>query len=1013
MDLERLESGDILGDEVTGVLRVGAFLEGFDIPDSAEFSHWKDRQQARLLPLIKDSLVVLIDRCRRTGDTYQIERLADRMLALDELSEEAIRAKMEARAFAGDRLTALEIFERWKKKLAEELHAVPSDLVEGMAVRLRRRGWERTILPEVPNVPTDQWRGRCFIGRNREYRTLYEVWEQARNSNPKNALVLGDSGVGKTTLVQRLITAAGLQGAAISRVQCYDAEREIPYSTLHSLVLGLLDRPGASAASPEALSELSRIVPEVKHRFHNLPPSLETQGESTRLRVTEAFSDLLTSIAEEHPVMLVVDDLHYSDDVTLGVLHLIMRRVQRRSLMIVLIARTDELHQSPRGIRFKENIAPLALNEIELLPLSIEESHEILTSLKAFYQLELDKSEEAALLTAAAGYPMVIELLVQDWKATGQESCALSLDAMSAEYSQRGSAELAYCQLLGRMIRSLDPPTQSVLNVASILGRRLNDLRMYSIVDLGTLQIMTGMAELVSRRVLRDGPQGLEFVNELVRAAAYMSIPSTLRRTLHASVADRLIQAQNDDDPPSGLTIAWHCTRGNRIKEATPHLLKGARDAIRRGASYEAERALSTALADLTSSDKVEALVLLAEALQEQGKWQESLSVLDQVPKDDCCMWADMIFVLRTRARRWLGYISSADLVNLPDRLLEMIQLTVNRSTQIKAAVEAASALNNIFKSNESTRRLFETLSRVDTHELDTDDKARLLLGKAMCLYALRDFHLSLTMINEAISMLKETHTFNSVLAMLYNGLGAILSKQGYYTDSIPAYLLSSETALRVGHDRLYLQANANLALSWTRLGEYQLAIGAAHKALDINLAAAQLYHFPASQSAIRSHAMLGQQEEAEKITTQWVHAYSSFSFKGSLQAWRLYLADAFAITGKIQEAEEAGCGATLGCDSEVPTDFCVGPYARWLARSTYAANVTSAGYEILDGLLAGIGEFDVIDQVEILNARCWLDSMTRSNSSNDFARLLLQHLNQMPIAVAEQLARMGMLGFL
>ena len=121
----------MLGSEVTGPLEVAAFLDGFDIPDSLEFTHWKDRQQARLLPLIKDALVILIDRCRRTGDSRQIERLADRMLALDELSEEAIRAKMEARAFAGDRLTALEFYEAWRIKLAEELQAVPSESGRG------------------------------------------------------------------------------------------------------------------------------------------------------------------------------------------------------------------------------------------------------------------------------------------------------------------------------------------------------------------------------------------------------------------------------------------------------------------------------------------------------------------------------------------------------------------------------------------------------------------------------------------------------------------------------------------------------------------------------------------------------------------------------------------------------------------------------------------------------------------------------------------------------------------
>ncbi len=130
MDLDRLAAGDILGSEVVQPLEVAAFLDGFDIPESGEFTLWKDRQQARLLPAIKDALVILIDRCRRTGDSRQIEQLADRMLALDELSEEAIRAKMEARAFAGDRFSALRIFEEWKRKAAEELGAAPSALLE-------------------------------------------------------------------------------------------------------------------------------------------------------------------------------------------------------------------------------------------------------------------------------------------------------------------------------------------------------------------------------------------------------------------------------------------------------------------------------------------------------------------------------------------------------------------------------------------------------------------------------------------------------------------------------------------------------------------------------------------------------------------------------------------------------------------------------------------------------------------------------------------------------------------
>lgn len=191
LDLDRLLARDILGTETTGLLDVAPFLDGFDISDAPEFAMWKDRQQARLLPMIKDALVVLIDRCRRTGDSRQIEQLADRMLLLDEISEEAIRAKMEARAMAGDRLTALKVFEEWKAKLQLELRATPSLLIEQMAARMRRGGWERTVINDIPVVPQDHGRERAFIGRAREYALLYEVWVGLQQGKVTHSIVLG------------------------------------------------------------------------------------------------------------------------------------------------------------------------------------------------------------------------------------------------------------------------------------------------------------------------------------------------------------------------------------------------------------------------------------------------------------------------------------------------------------------------------------------------------------------------------------------------------------------------------------------------------------------------------------------------------------------------------------------------------------------------------------------------------------------------------------------------------
>ena len=289
LDLDRLAADEIMGDDYTPPLEVAPLLADFDVPDAPEFMQWRDRQRARWLPKIRGALIRLIDLRRRTGAFREIEPLADRLLEMDELSEDGIRAKMEARAFDGDRLTALRLYEDWAGHLQSELQAAPSALMEGMATRLRRRGWERPTSTPIPLVPTDQWKDRPFVGRAREYRQAYEAWESTRAGTPSHMLVLGESGVGKSTLLGRVATAAGLEGAAVSRVQCYEVERDIPYAALASLIEGLLDRPGVAATAPEALAELACLVPGIRRQFPGIPEPKDTPGDDAQVRLIEAM----------------------------------------------------------------------------------------------------------------------------------------------------------------------------------------------------------------------------------------------------------------------------------------------------------------------------------------------------------------------------------------------------------------------------------------------------------------------------------------------------------------------------------------------------------------------------------------------------------------------------------------------------------------------------------------------------------------------------------------------------
>src|SRR5262245_17987160 len=93
LDLERLAKGEVVGDAFTPPLKIEAFLSGFQIDDVPEFDDWRDRQHARLLPLVEKGLVALADYARRSGDLNALADSADRLLELNDLSEAGSTAR--------------------------------------------------------------------------------------------------------------------------------------------------------------------------------------------------------------------------------------------------------------------------------------------------------------------------------------------------------------------------------------------------------------------------------------------------------------------------------------------------------------------------------------------------------------------------------------------------------------------------------------------------------------------------------------------------------------------------------------------------------------------------------------------------------------------------------------------------------------------------------------------------------------------------------------------------------
>jgi hypothetical protein len=167
--------------------------------------------------------------------------------------------------------------------------------------------------------------------------------------------------------------------------------------------------------------------------------------------------------------------------------------------------------------------------------------------------------------------------------------------------------------------------------------------------------------------------------------------------------------------------------------------------------------------------------------------------------------------------------------------------------------------------------------------------------------------------------------------------------------------------------------------------------------------------HLPAALSSMVANAMLGRNRHAEEEVRRGNERFGTSGSVGRAQAWALYSADTLAMLGKLEEAQEIGLHATSGTNRNAYMARYVGPYARWVARTSLLQGLISDGCERLDRLMENQKGYDAIDKAEILNAKLWLQSKSSVVSTHEI-NIAHSHLRLLPSAVSDQLRRMGML---
>ena len=188
-----------------------------------------------------------------------------------------------------------------------------------------------------------------LIGRSPDLAVLNLLIEQAKGGRGQVALLCGEAGIGKSRLVTEIKTEAFAQGFQLLQGNCFPTDRSRPYAPLLDLLRSFF--LASSTAQVEALvgpfaRELAPLLPDVVHLFPDLTvlpplPSLDPEQEKRRLFV--ALTHVFLSQAAEQPLLLVVEDVHWSDDASLEFLQYFARRCATQPLLVLLTYRSDEV----------------------------------------------------------------------------------------------------------------------------------------------------------------------------------------------------------------------------------------------------------------------------------------------------------------------------------------------------------------------------------------------------------------------------------------------------------------------------------------------------------------------------------------------------------------------------------------------------------------------------------------------------------------------------------------------
>ena len=570
----------------------GELLDGLAL-DEAPFEEWVLGERERLRELALEALARLLAHQRKTGATEAAVQTALRLLALDPLQEAVHRALMRLYAESNRRGSALRQYQQCVNALHRELGIEPEAETKVLYQEILRQRVSR-VIPEsaapvrVPgHVPVS---AVPLTGRTAELERLRDELEAAWSGRGSVIALLGEAGIGKTRLVGELLVVAEARGGRVLIGRSYESQQVLPFGPWVDALRAarvaddLRELPAAQRA------ELGHLVLELAG------PGVEPSAAGPDfLKVFESVTAAIGLLAARQPLLVALEDLHWSDEMSLRLLAFLGRRLESQRVLVVVTARAEELADAAVLRRVLDELAHEArLASVHLAPLSRAETFALVRWLS---RIGIDEAALAVLSeetwAVSAGNPFVV---VETMRSRAQ---GVGVGGTAA--GSPGPPGLAVPepvrQLVTRRLERLSDRGRLLTTLAAVIGREFEFALLWRAAGLGEAEVAEGVEELVRRGVLQGVGERFDVTHDRIREVARADALAPRRRVLHRQVAEAIEALHAADLEPHIAALGLHYHEAGAWPQAIDYLRRAADHAFTRSAYREAAACLERAVA--------------------------------------------------------------------------------------------------------------------------------------------------------------------------------------------------------------------------------------------------------------------------------------------------------------------------------------------------------------------------------------------------------------------------------